>query len=114
MSDNENDNVEDDVVNADEPVAVPETVNDETPVTTEQPAAFSDKNGKDWIINENWKRREPMSGEWENKCSDICWNGKDCFCAFFCQPCYNCSLAKSISKLLKLNKNCIIYMYVRN
>jgi hypothetical protein len=54
--------------------------------------------GQVQIFNDEWKDRQPMSGHFEYKFFDLCWDRGDCLLAFSLPCIYDCLLVTGMSK----------------
>jgi hypothetical protein len=54
--------------------------------------------GQVQIFNDDWKDRQPMSGNFEHKLFDVCWERGDCLLAFLLPCVYDCLLVTGMSK----------------
>lgn len=54
---------------------------------------------------------ESSGNEWSSALFDFCDNGKLCFLAFFCPPCFTCWLFSKAGVIIQLLKFFLINMY---
>jgi hypothetical protein len=54
--------------------------------------------GQVQIFDNEWKERQPMSGSFEYKFFDLCWDRGDCMLAFLLPCIYDCLLVTGMSK----------------
>ena len=54
--------------------------------------------GQVQIFDDDWKEREPMSGEFDYMFWDVCWDRGDCLLSFLLPCIYQCLLVTGISK----------------